>query len=261
MAETSGQIITYCVEYTPSQMEKCKGCGRTIPNKSVRFGRITRKSKKEKKKHSASEWWHFKCWQVPELVTLISIEQFRGYPSLNELDQERVQQLISMGVGAKWPENPRDKVSSRKRKQPETLDSNEPQTKKSKNESQDDKPKAEAPKPNGKKAAQGSKPYMKARGRNGKPKVIKHKKLGSKGNQDSKKDVNGKPERQRVAEGGQGQNKNKKQDSVHKKNDTKANERKGFKKPGPSTGQQANAKEHKEIIKTKQAPKQNGKPK
>ena len=39
---------------------------------------------------------------VPELVTKLPIEQFRGYPSLKEKDKKRIQQVIEKGVGATW---------------------------------------------------------------------------------------------------------------------------------------------------------------
>lgn len=99
-------IITYCVEYAQSQTSKCATCNRTIPNKSLRCGEIFRRSKKEKKQLSKTTWYHFKCfpgkpltpWQsfsykkqltdhplpVPELLTKLPIEQFRGYPAVEE---------------------------------------------------------------------------------------------------------------------------------------------------------------------------------
>lgn len=65
MSKTDGQpqpIITYCIEYAESQNSKCAGCNRTIPNKSLRCGEISRKSKKEKKQLSKTTWYHFKCF-------------------------------------------------------------------------------------------------------------------------------------------------------------------------------------------------------
>ncbi|KAJ2960219.1 hypothetical protein NQZ79_g4405 [Umbelopsis isabellina] len=97
-------IITYCIEYAESQNSKCAGCTRTIPNKSLRCGEISRKSKKEKKQLSKTTWYHFKCFPVPALLTKLPIEQFRGYPTIQPKDQERVQKLLKQGVGATWVE-------------------------------------------------------------------------------------------------------------------------------------------------------------
>lgn len=41
---------------------------------------------------------------VPELLVRVPIEQFRGYPALNEKDKSRVQRVIQSGVGSSWAE-------------------------------------------------------------------------------------------------------------------------------------------------------------
>ncbi|KAG2174457.1 hypothetical protein INT44_006720 [Umbelopsis vinacea] len=102
-ADTS--IKTYCVEYAQSQTSKCATCNRTIPNKSLRCGEIFRRSKKEKKQLSKTTWYHFKCFPVPELLTKLPIEQFRGYPAIEEKDQERIQKLLKLGKDATWNEH------------------------------------------------------------------------------------------------------------------------------------------------------------
>ncbi|KAI7872793.1 hypothetical protein BDF14DRAFT_1872947 [Spinellus fusiger] len=96
----SGSIITYCVEYAETQLSVCKTCSKVIPAKSVRVGEISRKNKKEKKKQARHTWWHFRCWEVPHILTVIPIEQFRGYLALNEKDKARVLRIIKHGEGA-----------------------------------------------------------------------------------------------------------------------------------------------------------------
>ncbi|KAI9265231.1 hypothetical protein BDA99DRAFT_437357 [Phascolomyces articulosus] len=95
-------ITTYCIEYAKFGKADCSTCGKVIPHHSLRAGEIFRKSKSEKKKSAKHSWYHFNCWKVPELVTKLPIEQFRGYPSLKEKDQKRVQRVIEKGVGATW---------------------------------------------------------------------------------------------------------------------------------------------------------------
>ncbi|KAL0079524.1 hypothetical protein F4703DRAFT_1875076 [Phycomyces blakesleeanus] len=99
---SSGPIITYCVEYAETQLSVCKSCNRVIPAKSLRVGELFRKNKKEKKKQAKYSWWHFKCWTVPKILTVLPIEQFRGYPALGKKDQERVERVIKHGEGASW---------------------------------------------------------------------------------------------------------------------------------------------------------------
>ena len=38
------------------------------------------------------------------MLTRVPIEQFRGYPALNEKDKARVQRVIQSGVGSSWAE-------------------------------------------------------------------------------------------------------------------------------------------------------------
>ncbi|RUP44585.1 hypothetical protein BC936DRAFT_149260 [Jimgerdemannia flammicorona] len=128
-------ITTYCVELAQTQRSFCDTCKKVIPNQSLRCGKIVRKDKKEKKILAKHTWYHFKCFQgeqqdlgpslakttstkigqmannfhylsylyeVPEILTKISIEQFRGYPDLLEKDKQRVQKLIALGLGATW---------------------------------------------------------------------------------------------------------------------------------------------------------------
>ncbi|GAB5585138.1 hypothetical protein Unana1_00038 [Umbelopsis nana] len=128
-------IITYCVEYAESQNSKCATCQRIIPNKSLRCGEIYRKSKKEKKQLSKTTWYHFKCFPVPVLLTKLPIEQFRGYPSIQPKDQERVQKLLQLGVGVTWNE----KFGSTETKKDEAEEEDESKTKKKKTK-RDDKP-------------------------------------------------------------------------------------------------------------------------
>ncbi|KAI9016558.1 hypothetical protein CLU79DRAFT_837611 [Phycomyces nitens] len=99
---SSGPIITYCVEYAETQLSVCKACNRVIPAKSLRVGELFRKNKKEKKKQAKYSWWHFKCWTVPKMLTVLPIEQFRGFPALAKKDQERVERVIKHGEGASW---------------------------------------------------------------------------------------------------------------------------------------------------------------
>jgi hypothetical protein len=39
---------------------------------------------------------------VSEYLTRVPIDQFRGYPTLNEKDKARVQRVIKSGVGSSW---------------------------------------------------------------------------------------------------------------------------------------------------------------
>ncbi|KAI8141241.1 hypothetical protein BJV82DRAFT_645424 [Fennellomyces sp. T-0311] len=95
-------ITTYCIEYAVLNKANCVACNKVIPRHALRAGEIFRKSKSEKKKSAKHSWYHFRCWKVPELVAKLPIEQFRGYPSLKEKDQNRVKRVIEKGVGATW---------------------------------------------------------------------------------------------------------------------------------------------------------------
>ncbi|GAN10310.1 hypothetical protein MAM1_0342d09848 [Mucor ambiguus] len=101
-AKTDGSITTYCIEHAKTQQSKCAACEKTIPHKSLRVAEIYRKSKKVKKDLAKHTWYHFKCFKVPELLVRVPIEQFRGYPALNEKDKSRVQRVIQSGVGSSW---------------------------------------------------------------------------------------------------------------------------------------------------------------
>ncbi|KAI9478814.1 MAG: hypothetical protein EXX96DRAFT_609262 [Benjaminiella poitrasii] len=95
-------IITHCIEHAATGLSKCTDCGKGIAIKSLRVAEIYRKSKKVKKTQAKHTWYHFKCWKVPEYLTHVPIEQFRGYPALNDKDKKRVQKVIEGGVGASW---------------------------------------------------------------------------------------------------------------------------------------------------------------
>lgn len=97
-------IVSYCIEYASSQGDKCTECRKRIIKGSLRAGEIHRKSKSEKKNKAERTWWHFNCWKgrtiqsvfqkqqsinideriVPERLTIVPIEQFRGYLKLKE---------------------------------------------------------------------------------------------------------------------------------------------------------------------------------
>ncbi|KAL1920537.1 uncharacterized protein VTP21DRAFT_914 [Calcarisporiella thermophila] len=96
------KVTRYCVEYAESQDSKCGTCGKQIPNKSLRCGKIELTSPKQKKKHGKHTWYHFKCFQVPELLTKLPIHLVRGYPQLREEDQDRVKKLLEQGPDATW---------------------------------------------------------------------------------------------------------------------------------------------------------------
>ncbi|KAF7727814.1 hypothetical protein EC973_007045 [Apophysomyces ossiformis] len=81
MSDPVEGITTYCIEYA-RQFSKCEECGKPIPHKSLRAGSIFRK--------------------MPQLLTQIPIEQFRGYPSLSEKDQSKVQMVVKQGLNASW---------------------------------------------------------------------------------------------------------------------------------------------------------------
>ncbi|CEP08930.1 hypothetical protein [Parasitella parasitica] len=100
--KTDKAIITYCIEHAKTQQSKCAACNKTIPHKSLRVAEIVRRSKKVKKDAAKHTWYHFKCFKVPELLTRVPIEQFRGYPALNEKEKARVQRVIQSGIGSSW---------------------------------------------------------------------------------------------------------------------------------------------------------------
>ncbi|KAI8969186.1 hypothetical protein BDF20DRAFT_916565 [Mycotypha africana] len=119
-------IISYCIEHAKTQQSKCNACNKVIPHKSLRVAEIYRRSKKVKKDDAKHTWFHFKCFKVPELLKRVPIEQFRGYPALNEKDKVRVQRLITEGsVGSTWtdlmnkskPEKTEQELEVEKKKQ------------------------------------------------------------------------------------------------------------------------------------------------
>ncbi|KAF8925962.1 hypothetical protein EDD21DRAFT_386348 [Dissophora ornata] len=95
-------VITYCVEYAESQKSVCLKCNKIIPNKSLRVGRMERQSEKEKKKFAKFRWYHFKCFEVPEIMTKIPVHLIRGQVNLLDKDKVRLERVIKLGVGASW---------------------------------------------------------------------------------------------------------------------------------------------------------------
>ncbi|KAF9187890.1 hypothetical protein BGZ51_000985 [Haplosporangium sp. Z 767] len=95
-------VITYCVEYAQSQKSVCLKCNKVIPNKSLRVGRMERQSEKEKKKFAKYGWYHFKCFEVPEVMTKIPVHLIRGQVDLLDKDKLRLERVIKLGVGASW---------------------------------------------------------------------------------------------------------------------------------------------------------------
>ncbi|KAF8976876.1 hypothetical protein BGZ46_007881 [Entomortierella lignicola] len=95
-------VITYCVEYAESQKSVCLKCNKIIPNKSLRVGRMERQSEKEKKKFAKFRWYHFKCFEIPEILTKIPIHLIRGQVNLLDKDKLRLERVIKLGVGGSW---------------------------------------------------------------------------------------------------------------------------------------------------------------
>ncbi|KAF9977820.1 hypothetical protein BGZ73_004733 [Actinomortierella ambigua] len=95
-------VITYCIEYAQSQNSKCQKCTKIIPNKSLRCGRMERDNEKQKKKFARFFWYHFKCFQVPEIWTQVPINLIRGQPELLDKDKIRLERIIKLGVGGSW---------------------------------------------------------------------------------------------------------------------------------------------------------------
>ncbi|KAF9089591.1 hypothetical protein BGX29_000460 [Mortierella sp. GBA35] len=95
-------VITYCVEYAESQKSICLKCNKVIPNKSLRVGRMERTSEKEKKKFAKFRWYHFKCFEVPEIMTKIPVHLIRGQVNLLDKDKLRLEKVIKLGVGSSW---------------------------------------------------------------------------------------------------------------------------------------------------------------
>ncbi|KAF9995922.1 hypothetical protein BGZ80_004223 [Entomortierella chlamydospora] len=95
-------VITYCVEYAESQKSVCLKCNKIIPNKSLRVGRMERTSEKEKKKFAKFRWFHFKCFEVPEIMTRIPVHLIRGQVNLLDKDKVRLEKVIKLGVGGSW---------------------------------------------------------------------------------------------------------------------------------------------------------------
>ncbi|GAA5811207.1 hypothetical protein MFLAVUS_004638 [Mucor flavus] len=97
-----GSITSYCIEHAATQKSKCAACERVIPHKSLRVAEVYRRTKKVKKDKARHTWFHFKCWKVPDYLTRVPIEQFRGYLALNDKDKSRVQRVIKSGAGSSW---------------------------------------------------------------------------------------------------------------------------------------------------------------
>ncbi|KAG0330234.1 hypothetical protein BGZ99_007095 [Dissophora globulifera] len=95
-------VITYCVEYAESQKSTCLKCNKIIPNKSLRVGRMERQSEKEKKKFAKFRWYHFKCFEVPEIMTKIPLHLIRGQVNLLDKDKVRLERVIKLGAGGSW---------------------------------------------------------------------------------------------------------------------------------------------------------------
>ncbi|KAI8348149.1 hypothetical protein B0O80DRAFT_376148, partial [Mortierella sp. GBAus27b] len=95
-------VITYCVEYAESQRSVCLSCNKIIPNKSLRMGRMERQSEKQKKKFAKFTWYHFKCFEVPEVLTRIPVHMIRGQVNLLDKDKLRLERVLKMGVGGSW---------------------------------------------------------------------------------------------------------------------------------------------------------------
>ncbi|ORZ28987.1 hypothetical protein BCR41DRAFT_290149, partial [Lobosporangium transversale] len=100
--KTKMVVTTYCVEYAQSQKSVCQKCNKVIPNKSLRVGRMERQSEKEKKKFAKFFWYHFKCFEVPEIMTKIPLHLIRGQVDLLDKDKLRLERVIKLGVGASW---------------------------------------------------------------------------------------------------------------------------------------------------------------
>ncbi|KAG0237420.1 hypothetical protein BGW42_000996 [Actinomortierella wolfii] len=95
-------VITYCIEYAQSQNSKCQKCSKIIPNKSLRCGRMERENEKQKKKYAKFFWYHFKCFEVPEIWTQVPINLIRGQPDLLDKDKLRLERIIKLGPGGSW---------------------------------------------------------------------------------------------------------------------------------------------------------------
>ncbi|KAF9295252.1 hypothetical protein BGZ74_010907 [Mortierella antarctica] len=95
-------VISYCIEYAQSQKSVCLKCNKVIPNKSLRVARMERTSEKEKKKFAKFRWYHFKCFEVPEILTKIPIHLIRGQVNLLDKDKLRLEKVIKLGTGGSW---------------------------------------------------------------------------------------------------------------------------------------------------------------
>ncbi|KAF9436142.1 hypothetical protein BGZ76_004737 [Entomortierella beljakovae] len=111
-------VITYCVEYAESQKSTCLKCNKIIPNRSLRFGKMQRTSEKEKKKFAKHTWYHFKCFEMPEVLTKIPIHLIRGQVNLLDKDKVRLEKVIKLGPGGSWNQI----VEQHKKKAKEELD-------------------------------------------------------------------------------------------------------------------------------------------
>ncbi|KAG0340530.1 hypothetical protein BG004_006366 [Podila humilis] len=95
-------VISYCIEYAQSQKSVCLKCNKVIPNKSLRVARMERTSEKEKKKFAKFRWYHFKCFEVPEILTKIPVHLIRGQKDLLDKDKLRLERVIKLGTGGSW---------------------------------------------------------------------------------------------------------------------------------------------------------------
>ncbi|KAG0333694.1 hypothetical protein BG000_008950 [Podila horticola] len=95
-------VISYCIEYAQSQKSVCLKCNKVIPNKSLRVARMERTSEKEKKKFAKFRWYHFKCFEIPEILTKIPIHLIRGQVDLLDKDKLRLERVIKLGTGGSW---------------------------------------------------------------------------------------------------------------------------------------------------------------
>ncbi|KAF9554677.1 hypothetical protein BGW38_009298 [Lunasporangiospora selenospora] len=95
-------VITYCIEYAQSQKSTCQKCEKIIPNKSLRMGRMERQNEKEKKKFAKHTWYHFKCFEMPDVLTKIPAHLIRGQVDLLDKDKVRLEKVIKLGEGGSW---------------------------------------------------------------------------------------------------------------------------------------------------------------
>ncbi|KAF9982328.1 hypothetical protein BGZ65_002991 [Modicella reniformis] len=63
---------------------------------------MERQSEKEKKKFAKHSWCHFKCLEIPDIMTKIPIHLIRGQVDLLDKDKVRLEKVIKLGVGGSW---------------------------------------------------------------------------------------------------------------------------------------------------------------